>query len=248
MCSITISVPRMADEWRLPGIVHGVGQIPGQHHVELQSRQLPNPEGPAQHAHVRVHAHHHNILDPVRRTETVDLITRIADAIKPDDIQPGVLPVEDSHGGADDRVIARRLGDVHRQFRFDSLVAVTPPLQREGRLDLRRQLHAIAIRCSLVKIERPARRMDDHRPVTAGSGEYRIHPRDHLPHPLGRQLAVVVVPHITDDENGFGRLPFLGRRNGFDSSAARRLFDSAAGLDEKPSWHYRPDRRSVLRT
>ena len=120
----------VADERRLPGVVHGVGQIADEYHVEAQLYELPDSEGASQHAHVRVSSRQCDVLDAVRLTEAVDLVAAITDAVEVDDVDSRVLPVEDAHSGTDDRIVARLFRDIDRQFRLARRVEVAPPFER----------------------------------------------------------------------------------------------------------------------
>ena len=62
-------------------IVHGVGQVPHQHHILSIFRHLPQAKRAAEHAHVHMHAHDHDILDAVRLQQVPVLPAVVGDGI-----------------------------------------------------------------------------------------------------------------------------------------------------------------------
>src|SRR6516165_1195904 len=88
---------RVTHKWRLPGIVHGIGQVAAEHNILAEADLLADAEWPTQDAHVGVHSHEHDVLDAFLRTQVVDLLPTVADAVVADDIERLVLPAESPH-------------------------------------------------------------------------------------------------------------------------------------------------------
>ena len=71
----------MADVGPAPRVVHGVGQVADEDHLLAMASKLPQPERPAEHAHVRMHAHEHDMGDSPAFQQVPDLDPRVADRI-----------------------------------------------------------------------------------------------------------------------------------------------------------------------
>ena len=123
-------------------IVHGVGKIPRQHHLEAEPGHLPRPEPAIQDADVGVDSHQDDLVDAFLLAEVVDLLAAFADTVEAHDVDgrilasPGVrrpgLRLHDgvvaSAGGVVDREIALLLRDT-RAARDDG-ERQTPPWER----------------------------------------------------------------------------------------------------------------------
>src|SRR5262249_45112458 len=123
----------VADIRRLPRIVHGIGQVAAQHHVLAEADLLADTAGPAQDAHVRVHAHEHDVVDAFLHAEVVDLLTAVGDAVVTDDVEAGMLAAELAHRRAYYRIVAGALGRVHRHGRLALRIELAPLLERYRR-------------------------------------------------------------------------------------------------------------------
>ena len=77
----------MADERPRAWIVHRIGQIPHQDHLEPELRHLSDTEGAVEDTDVGVDTHQSDVGDTFLLAEVLDLLTVIADAVKTDNIQ-----------------------------------------------------------------------------------------------------------------------------------------------------------------
>src|SRR5215813_9313533 len=86
-----LSAARMTDERPRARIVHGIGQISHQDHLESEPCHLPNSEGPVKDTDVCVYAHQSDVSDAFLLAEVVDFLTVVANAVKSDNIQGRVF-------------------------------------------------------------------------------------------------------------------------------------------------------------
>src|SRR5947209_7914647 len=86
-----LSAARMADERPRAWVVHGIGQVPHQHHLETKLCHLAGSEAAVQDTNIGVDTHECHITDAFLLAEIVDFLTVVADAVKTDDIQGWVF-------------------------------------------------------------------------------------------------------------------------------------------------------------
>src|SRR6266702_4295661 len=72
----------MADERPRTRIVHGVGKVSGQHHLEAEPGHLPRPESAIQDADVGMDSHQDDLVNAFLFAEVVDLLAALADAVE----------------------------------------------------------------------------------------------------------------------------------------------------------------------
>src|SRR5437773_1402583 len=115
----------MADERPCAWIVHGIGQIPRQDHLEAEPCHLAGSEGAVKNTNVGVDTHQSDITDAFLLAEIVDFLTVFADAVKTDDIQGWVLarPRIRSCPILENRIIAAARSIVNRKIALLSGVA-----------------------------------------------------------------------------------------------------------------------------
>ena len=208
---------------------------------------MADAERPAQDAHVGVHAHQHDVFDVFLHEEVVDFLAAVADAVVADDVEAGVLLAEAAHRQADDRIIARLFRGVHRQRRFAFGVELAPAFERHRRLGGLCLLHAQAVRRAGIQIQRAAWGMDDHDAVAARRGDHLVHLRRHDADALGGELAVVIVPHVADNDRRLARLPIDLALGNFDFAARRRLLAAFAERQPQRAGEFRAvDDRFIL--
>ena len=75
------------------------------------------------------------------------------------------------------------------------------------RLCLRKCQHPLPRRVSFVEVHRIGRRVDNLHPAFSRAPKHDVHPWCHDVHPFRRAPSPVPVPHIHDDDSGFGCLP-----------------------------------------
>src|SRR5688572_15925880 len=107
----------MADERPLARIVHGVGEVPRQDHLEAEPGHLPDSEGAVEDANVGVNAHQGEVSDAFLLKEVVDLLPVFADAVEAKDIDGGMLalPGIRSRPFLDVRIVAAAVSIVYRE-------------------------------------------------------------------------------------------------------------------------------------
>src|SRR5213593_1871291 len=81
----------MADERPRARIVHGIGQVPHQHHLEAELRHLPDSESAVEDTDVGVNAHERNVGDAFLLAEVIDLLPVVANAVKTGDVDGWML-------------------------------------------------------------------------------------------------------------------------------------------------------------
>src|SRR5262249_22577879 len=85
MLNDDLGAARVTDVRRLAGVVQGISQITGQHHVLAQPAHLPETEGPVHDAIIGVYAHQNDVLDSLLLAEVEDFLSAVADAVEADD-------------------------------------------------------------------------------------------------------------------------------------------------------------------
>jgi len=190
----------------LLGVVHRVGHVPHQHDVLSLIHHLADAEWPAQHAHIRMHAHQDHVLDAALLEQVVGL-GAVGDRVPCGDLQGLDLLGEEPHAGAGLGVFAW-VAVFDREGRLFLLVQVAPALQRDFGLHRRGLLRQLALRCPFVLVEAAAGAMDDQDAALPRGGEDFVHPRRHLGHASRRRAAIVIVPHVANDDR---RLPGVPR-------------------------------------
>jgi len=81
-----LGATRMADERSRAWIVHGIGQIRYQDHLEPEPRHLAGSEGAVEDTDVCVDAHQSDVRDALFLAEVVDFLTVVANAVETDNI------------------------------------------------------------------------------------------------------------------------------------------------------------------
>ena len=202
---------RVAHERPLAGIVHGIRQVADQRDLKPELCHLPDSEAAIQDADVRMHAHQRDVRDAFLFEEVVDLLSVVADAVKPDDIdrrvlaRPGIRrPVQSfTTGSSQPPVVSHRSG------------SCAPPRDRAGSeprsgiedAAFGSTLHAPAPGRSLVELHRVTGRVDDHHAEATGGVDYLIHARGHSGHTLRRHAAGMRVPHVANDDGRLSHFP-----------------------------------------
>src|ERR1700730_7268469 len=69
-------------EWPGSRIIHGVGKVTRQHHLETEARHLPRPETAIQDADIGMDSHQDNLVDALLPAEVVNLLAAFADTIE----------------------------------------------------------------------------------------------------------------------------------------------------------------------
>src|SRR5262249_24382313 len=73
--------------------------------------------------------------------------------------------------------------------------------------------------------------------AVAGGGQHLVHARGHDADPLGGDLAVVVVPHVADDDRSLGDVPVHGPFDDLDLRAAQLGFTAFAEVQAQDAGH-----------
>jgi hypothetical protein len=219
----------MADVGPGPGIVHCVRQVANQDHVLAKACHVPQAEGPAQHAHVRVHPEEHHVGDSPLLQEVPDLDTGIAQRVLVADLQDRRLM--EVHLGLDitgGLIVAAAVGLVDRVssllFSLNLAAPIGDTLGQVGGLGGR--LGSLARGVVLVKLHGAAGRVDHQHASLACLLEKLVDARGHLRAPLPCAGAPVLGPHVADDHRRF--LGFPGRLllEQLESTTARRRLDA----------------------
>ena len=104
----------VADIGPLPRVVHRVGQVADQDDVLAGPGQVPQAERPAEHAHIRMNAHEHDVGDPAALEQVPDLDARVADRVLVVDLDGGDLRLPGRSLRALRPVVAAAVGLVDR--------------------------------------------------------------------------------------------------------------------------------------
>src|SRR5262249_26881424 len=157
------------------------------------------PEGPADDAHVRVHAHQNDIADAAGFEQVPDLLARIADSVLVVDLDRLVLVLPGAVVLRRRIVVAAAVAGVNGQRRFvGKLLASGSDVfrlipRRGGRLS------ELALRRTPVELHAIAGGVDDEDAALPGLLDDIVHPRGDLGAAPRGALAPVIVPHVAND-------------------------------------------------
>ena len=203
----------------LLGVVHRVGEVSAEDDVQPLLNQLPNRKRSAEHAHVGMHAHHDHVLDAALPHQIIRLGT-VGHCVAVENVERRDLPRPCPVVLVGRDRVAAAVGVVDRQRSFLRQVDPTPALQlRLGSRD-RCGLSQLSLRSLLVKIHRVARTMNNERSAPPSLFDELVHARSHLADSLRRHLAPVLVPHVTDHDGRFLRVPIRRLSQRVPTSAA----------------------------
>src|SRR6266446_707823 len=176
-----LSAARMADERAGAWIVHGIGQIPHQDHLETELCHLPDSEGPVEDTDICVDAHQSDIHDAFLLAEVVDLLTVVADAVKTDYIKGWMLarPWIRACPILEDGIIAGAHSIINREVAFLCGVARATSQNLRGGRSYGCALDSQALRRALVVFHGIAGGVNDHDTQAAGGADHMIHPGRH---------------------------------------------------------------------
>lgn len=191
----------MGDMGRHPVMVHRVGEIPHQDHVQPLGNELADRKGATQHAHVDVDAHHDDVGDAALAHQVVGFI-RIGDRVALMDFQRRMLACPRPVSGTLRAAIASAVRVINGEWRLAFRLDRAPSLEGHHRLDFGCRACDLATRMVLVKGHRVAGAVDDEHAEVPGGAEDLVHPRGHLANPFGGIRAVMPVPHVADDHGG----------------------------------------------
>jgi len=191
-------------------VVHRIGQVAHQHDVLAEPREVAQPEGSAQDAHVGVHAHQDNVLDLPLFEQVPDFDARVADGVSVPDLDRIDLPGPGQRRWALRFAVAPAVGMIYRIARL--LLGLVLPVAPFG--DTVRQIGRPrrvpgdpASRMVPVEVHRVTRGVDDQNALLSGDGHNTVHHRRQLGDTPRCTLAPVAVPHVADDDRGLGRIP-----------------------------------------
>jgi|GEM_PF-6567656 len=148
------------------------------------------------------------------------------------------------------RALGARAGAAHvrvidGQHRFPRWIRPAPPRsppfcrgQRNRRGGERRLPGHLPCRRPLIECRDAARRVDDEHAARARLRQEPVHWLDQLPHPRGRRLAPVVIPHVAHDHGRPTRIPV--RRSGHRLPRPRPVPFLSAQLEFRPTHPTRP--------
>lgn len=214
----------VADERRAGRVVHGVGHVPHQDDVFAVLGHLPQAERAAEDAHVGVDAAQDDILDAAALQQVPDFHAAVADGVfllngqEIDLALPRGLWIPPLGGKLFvpdfvffQVVVLAPVGLVDGILPFVFLRNMAAPfVNLRGKiLRLRCRLGHFAARMILVRIHATARGMDDEHPLLPGRFQHFVEPRGHFRLAADGIQAVMSVPHVADDDGGFGRRPLL---------------------------------------
>ena len=190
VCSFVV-----ADERPHFRIIHGVGQVTRQDALNAPTRHLADGKRPVQHTHVRVHAHHNEIFDPLLPKKTVNLLAVVRNAVEFANVEardlarPGFVPRLL-------RGVTAAVGIVNGQRRVGNF-------QRSWHFHMRREQDATALGRVLIKVHRFGWRVNYLDSFGAGGVDDRRHLVGQSTAALRGALAPMLVPHVTDDDRHF---------------------------------------------
>ncbi len=203
-------------------IVHRIGQVAHQHDVLAEPREVAQPEGPAEHAHVRVHTHQDDVLDLPLFEQVPYLDAGVADGVTVPDLDRVDLPGPGQRFRTLGLAIASAVGMIDRIAR--PLLGLVLPVAPFG--DAVRQIGRPrrvpgdpAPGAVPVMLHGVTGGVDDKNALLPCDGHDAIHHRRQLRDTPRCALAPVAVPHIADDDCGLGRIPL--RSPAHDAEAAQ---------------------------
>ena len=201
--------PEMGDEGAFAVVVHRVRHVADEDDVLTLTDHLADGEGAAEDAHVDVDAHDDDVGDAALAHE-VEGLGGIGDGVAGKDLERGVLAGPGLEGRAIRTAIAAAVRVVDGQGSFDVGLEGTPTFEGNRGGDLGGGLGEFPAGMVLVEVHGVGRAVDDEATAGAGGPDHLVHPGGHLPDAFGGVRAVVLVPHVTDDDGGAGGFPLGG--------------------------------------